>query len=281
MTMLSGLRDSKFMFRGIGDSESGLVSVAAAAGPTWPSSLNTNLQLRLESWDWDGLNDLDLLDAWNDKSGKGNHFGIYAAAYKPWVDKTTTLNGHATGRFERSTDDRHFVSQVAWVGTPAWVAGELLVIMKMDNDPGAGDIGGWGKFGNSSTQDTHTPLNDGDVYENIFNASRPNSGNPTTAMNAWHGYNVRGTQSSYTRKIYIGTEQLESITSGVWTTPTLGSAKTIGTSWVGLYTPPTYAHRSMEGNIAAVYLWNNVLGAQRSDLVTYINDRWGLTISST
>ena len=283
MPHISGLRDSKFMFRGIGDSESGLVTPAAVGPvvPSWPVILDTNLVLRVESYDWDALADTTALTQWLDKSGNANDFGLYRAGDEPWVDQVRTLNGHATGRFIRSTNDRHFYRGSTWNGSPTWSQGEILAIMQVDNDPATGDLGAPFKFGNSSGSDSHVPLNDGNVYENIFDATRPNSGNPTTSFASWVGYNVRGVQFG-NRSIYVGTELLVNAAVGVWTNPVPGSGLTIGNSWAGLYIPPTYPHRSMDGNLAAVYLWNIVLsGAQRAALVTYINDLWGLTISST
>jgi hypothetical protein len=162
------------------------------------------------------------------------------------------------------------------------VEAEILAIMIVDNDPASGDLGSPFKFGSSSTNDSHVPLNDGDVYENFCDAGRKNSGNPTTSFTSWLGYNVRGIKTPYNRKIIVGSEVLENTGTGTWTEPKSGTACAVGISYQGLYTPPTYPHRAMDGNLAAIYLWSSVLGSTpRGDLVTYINDLWGVTIPST
>jgi hypothetical protein len=258
----------------------GQVSPALA----WPGgSLNTGHLLRVESDEFDAYADSQTIAQWTDQSPNLNHFTAIDASWQPWASQTVKLNGHASVRFTLSgAKERHLRRLAAWNGDPGlWTEAEILAIMIVDNDPATGDLGAPFKFGNSSGTDSHVPLNDGNVYENFGDAARPNSGNPTTSFASWVGYNVRA-DSGGNRKIVVGSEVLENSAGHTWTAPKPGSAVTIGDSWAGNYTPPTYAHRAMDGNLAAVYFWDRILTAgEHATLSAYILAKWGVTIPTS
>jgi hypothetical protein len=157
--------------------------------------------------------------------------------------------------------------------------------MKKDFDPVVGDAGAPFKFAGGSTIDSHVPFSDNNVYENFSDLTRPSSGNPTTAFDQWLGYWIRSTRNGTAcdRVIYVGSELIENKTgTGTWSDPSPGNAAALGISYQGNYTPPTYPHLSLVGNIAAIYLWSqNLSAAQRSDLSGWVNTTFGVTIPTS
>jgi hypothetical protein len=255
-------------------------------GSGWGSELNDNLILRLESFDFDDELDLASISTWSDTSGGANHMTSQGAGYDPWVDQVETLNGHATVRMVSSTVPRHLRKTTNWNNDPGtWDAAEIMVIMKKRVDvptsPGAPF-----KLGGGGTNDSHVPFTDNIVYENFCDAIRPASSNPTTPFNQWNGYNVRATKvlSTQVQRVQVlGSEVIENKASGgTWSNPTAGNALAIGITYQGNYTPPTYPHISMDGNVAAYYMWSRVLDAtDRTAFAAYILSTWGVTIPTT
>jgi hypothetical protein len=262
---------------------------ASGAAPVIPSFPDTNLIARFESSDFDASADLTAISQWDDLSGNGEHFTQATGGNQPWVSQSVKLNGHATIRFEYSTVAR-YLALTNWVNNPATVFTngiEVFAIYKVDTDPAQNPPNGAGasfKLGNSSGNDSHVPLNNGDLYENLGNASRPNSGNPTTSMASFVVYNVRvaPNATNCNRKIYVASEAVENITgAGIWTRPAGGAGLMIGAS----FTTSLATRTTLDGNMAALYIFEpggqEIGNPQRTDLAAYVLAKWGLTMPGT
>ena len=248
-----------------------------------------NEMLILESTDFSGQADQTEISTWTDQSPYANDFEQAVAANRPWVDQFYKLNGNPTVRFqENPASTIRYLARSTWDATHqdagySFDEAEIIVIMRRDEDPptDVNQIGAPFKFGNSSGNNSHVPLNvTGDVYENFGQATRPNSGDPTTAFTDWIVYQIKIQKVNTTqcaRTIYVGSEVLENDAgSGVYASPKPGSGLSLGASFQGLFT----VDQSMQGNIAAIYLFDAQMSApQRALWTTYIQNKWGLTIN--
>lgn len=265
---------------------SSLNAAALAGGGGAEPTFTDGLVLWLESSDFDAVPHFNVAHTWSDKSGNANDFIASSVIYDPFVDQITTLNGHATIRYEAYTNIRHHVLKgvsSSFSGVTNFTAAEIVCIYKKDFDPPAANKQGSPfTFGGSRTFEDAWPFPpDSNVYASFCDSSRPLIGNPTVSMTTWHAVNVRDRKNgtAVDSTWYFGSQKIRDVTaSGTWidfnAAPyplhTLGQAHsaTLG--------------NTLQGNIAAVFMWKKILSTEeRGALNTHINAMWGITVPNT
>lgn len=104
-----------------------------------------------------------------------------------------------------------------------FAAGEIFIVVKVDNDPGVVPETGLWAFG-SDTADVHYPYSDGTIYDSFGSTARKTTVNPTPSLSsAYRVYNVTSKAGEWTSRI-DGTQVYTTATNTVgWTTaPVIG-----------------------------------------------------------
>ncbi len=194
---------------------------------------------------------------WIDQSGNGIDFTQPAINFQPTYE-SNAVNGYGCVRFVDG--DYLYPTQLL-----QWTEGEIWVLVKADNDPGAGgDVGNtlWGEqIGNLQNQQRF-PDTSGDIQEGIFSDSMHDAGNPTPALTGWRLYNVRSRDGLY-----------EVILDGV----------TLLSTAVNTFEPHffflggAFGGRWFNGRVAALWAFDRVLNATESAAVQQrFSDRYNL-----
>ncbi len=223
-----------------------------------------NLQLWLKADAITGLNDGDRVTTWIDSSGNSRDATQSVAADKPTY-KTNILNGKPVVRFAASNSE--FMNLPDFL--TGFSAGEIFIVVKLNNDPPAVGDGGIWNFGSDGIA-THYCYIDGVVYDEFATTARKDTGNQTPSLAAWRLYNISSQANEWTSRL-DGTQVFTTATNTVgWTT-----SPTIGTSTVGA-TPTYYC----DGDIAELLLYSAVLSASdRTAVKTYIAAKYNLTLA--
>ncbi len=226
---------------------------SASAGPPM-----ANLQLWLKADAITGLNDGDRVTTWIDSSGNSRDATQSVAADKPTY-KTNILNGKPVVRFAASnTEFMNLPNFLTGFG-----AGELFLVIKVNNDPPATGSGGVYDFG-SEAASSHYPFDDGVIYDEFATTARKTTGNPTPTLAAWRLYNVSSQANEWTSRI-DGTQFFTTATNTVgWsTTPKIGGETFF-----------------CDGDIAELLLYSAVLSASdRTAVKTYLAAKYNLTLA--
>jgi hypothetical protein len=111
-------------------------------------------------------------------------------------------------------------------------AAHAFLVVYKDADPGNG--GAWWETGDAGASSSATPFTDGTIYDNFGTTVRKTVGNPATALNAPHIYEVITASGEWTAKLN-GTQLFTTGTNTVgWdAAPTLGSAATSTDAYLG------------------------------------------------
>lgn len=171
----------------------------AGGGGTDPSTL-ANRVIDLDGDDITGI-DGAAIATWADQSGNNNDF-TGGTAQEP-IKKTSIANGHTVARFEASSSQYGFFSDVL----SGLTAGTVYVVIKINADPpgSAPPESGLWLMGTHAFA-TAYPFTDNNIYDGFGTDTRKSTGDPTldlssefrvyavtTASGAWTSY-IDGTQ---------------------------------------------------------------------------------------
>lgn len=183
--------------------------------------------------------------------GAGHDFTATSEpAYKAGI-----VNGVGVARFNGTTEFMEAVDPSALTAAHLW-----MVIKVVTENTG----GGVWQFGTSASTN-HYAFTDSNIYDGSCSTTRRTVGNPTPALTDWNVVEVISVSGEFTYNLN-GTQLF---TSGTNTVGINASCK-IGVS-----------HTLEKAcDIAGVYLFDAKLSApDRALMVTYLNDRFGLSIS--
>lgn len=201
--------------------------------------------------------DTDPVGQWQDQSGNARHFEQATAGRRPQL-RTGVQNGLPVVRGDGSDD--YLIGPDFLTG---FTVGEIYLVVKAAADPPSSEFeSGLYDFGSAAVS-THYPYTDNTVYDDFGTNTRKSTGNPSLSLGSFRVYNVVSTASEWT-----------SYLDGV-------QHYTTGTNTVGWTTEPrlfravdTYYFK---GDIGEVLLFSSALSAgDRTDLLGYLQDRWGL-----
>lgn len=237
-----------------------LLSVGGAAAPP-PDDPSTIASI----WEWwepsrGGFADNDAITtlAGEVAPGSGHDFTQSTVGLKPTY-KASILNGLGIARFD-GTDD-----SLQNVNPSALTAAHLWMVIKVATETAA--TGMW-QFGTSGSTD-HFAFTDNNIYDGACSTTRKTVGNPTPALVAWHVVEVVSISGEWTWR-------LNGATTGA------GEFFTTATNTVGISTNcklGTWGTLERACDIAGVYLFSAKLTTDRATMVTYLNDRFALSIS--
>lgn len=180
----------------------------------------------------------------------------FAGGFTP-IMKTGILNGLAVA-------DCH-TNFKSWNGPNmgALTAAHWFAVVIVDADNSDGAL--W-ELGALDSGDSRYPFTDGNIYEHAFSSVRYTVGNPAPSLTTWRVVEVSSIVNEWIYKIdgtQIGSTQNPNTVGGK-TNPRLGCT----------------ASGTFPGQIAGMYLCSAKLSSpDRSDLITYINNRFGLSAS--
>lgn len=209
-----------------------------------------------------GLNDGDPMATLTDQLGGGRNWSQSTASFKP-IYKTGILNGLACARGEG------FHSSIAnfWTGPSlaGLTAAHVFLIAKCDTEAvGTNDNGLW----NFGTQGNNVfyPWTDNKIYDATMSSARKDNISHTgQALTSWRVLEVISTSSEWTMKL-DGTQLF-----------------TTGTNTVSGNSAPRLMRNdsgdALKGYVAGVYIFSAKQTTDRATLITYINTRFGLSVS--
>lgn len=236
-----------------------------------PLSLSPHLWLRFQDLDTlfttsggstNVAADDDPIGRVEDKSGNGNHWTQATAGSRP-LYKPNVVNESAVARFD-GVDDFLDGPDLS-----ALTAGEVFIIVKVDNDPPAAEsqTGLW-KFGTQSLN-CHYPYS---IFPHLFDDfgsnERFDTGDPAPSLAAWRLYNVVSVDGEWTNFI-DGTQHFTTATNTV----AFNSATKLGASNEGGFV-------YLDGDIAELVLFPRKLSlGEKAQMHTYFAERYALTIA--
>jgi len=241
--------------RGIMSSPLPLVGVGS---PTFLPSQISGLRLWLKA-DALVLNDGDAVGTWVDQSGNANDATQATAANKPTY-KAGIVNGKPVVRFDGSND---YLALPNFVST--FIAGEIFIVVKIDNDPPTLDsqTGLW-TFG-SDIQNTHYPYTDGIIYDQFGTATRKATSDPAIALTSFRIYNVASQSGEWTSRINGVQHYTTATNTASFTTAPILGAGVGGSNYF------------LDGDVAEVILYSSVLSSGNRGLVEgYLNSKYAL-----
>lgn len=202
-----------------------------------------------------GLNDEDQITTLN---GQVNNRDWTQVSGAPFYDTTDPLNGLAVARGGGNQ----------WQTGPnmsALTAVHAFIIVQTNGDPPASSnqTGLW-DLGTAALS-SHYPFTTGTIFDAAFTTARKTIGDPTPALTSWRVYEVISTSSEYTA-LLDGTQIF-----------------TAGTNTVGCNASPQL-FRNLGGDVfagrmAGFYMFSAKLTTDRATMVTYINGRFGLSMT--
>lgn len=233
-----------------------------------PSDLS-NLGVWYDASEITATADGAALAQWNDRSGNARHALQATGANQPTYRSTAAVVPLANAR-----PVVQFNGTSSFMNVPdfltSFTAGTAFVVFRVTTDPPAttnnssaagAPLGRWG----DSTDANHQPFSDGNIYDSFGTTARLNTGNPATALTAFHIYSVMSAASDW-RSYINGTLFFSTATNTVgWrTAPTLGRVSNAGQGdyW-------------LDGSIAEVVFYGRLLNAtERGQVETYLRDKY-------
>lgn len=190
--------------------------------------------------------------------GAGHNWGQTDAAEKPQF-KTNVINGLGAALFGGA-------DHMADVDPSALTAAHWFIVIK--NTLATTATTPW-KLGTSASADHYGLTADNKIYCGVFSTTRRDCGDPAADLTGWRVLEAISTSSEYTVNL-DGTQLFTSGTNTVGSPSNcaLGANSTTGSgAW-------------NNGHIAGIYIFSAKLGTtDRNLMVTYLNARWGLSMS--
>jgi hypothetical protein len=226
--------------------------------PAFPSIANI--------WDWyepsrEGLSDNAPIGT---LTGQANARNFAQTGSERPIYKENIVNGVGCSRHEGGTSGVHYY----WNGPnmSALTAAHCFIVVKFDLDcPGTSmDTALW-QMGTDGSNGDHHPWNDCVWYDGAFSTARKTTGNPTANTTSWRVVEVVSTSSEWTM-LFDGTSHFTTATNtvGARNGPRLGR---------------NGGNDSFKGYMAGLYVFSAKLTTDRATLITYINNRFGLSSS--
>ena len=233
---------------------------ASGGGGFLPSDIGTLYQwLKADAYSG---SDGDQVSTWED-SHTTNRDATGVGATKP-IYKTNIVNSLPIMRFNGATS--HFD-----LGDfSALTALEVFIVIKIDTEmPAPAESGLWAISSSGDTYpDTHFPYSDGTIYDAFGSTTRKVVGNPTLSLSStFRVYNVWSASGDWAANL-DGSNLYSSATNtvGVNSNCTLGKSITnTGTIY------------RLDGDVAEFVLFSaKISGGDRSSMLTYLSDKYGL-----
>ena len=234
--------------------------------------LTTGLQLALESDDFDSIADSTLVATWADKSGNARDFAQANDTFKPTVDQSRTVNGHATLRF---TDTGAGASprKLTAATFGSLTSLELFCVLKKDLWPSTNntDYGAPFQFSRGAAgYSSHVPFTDSKVYESLGNNTRPGAAGCPSMAASFGVYQIVAATGNFSLTYNTTQFYTSGATTFDWNTTSASFEIGCGSDYAA-------TAFSWAGNIAAIYLYSAILTApQRQQIRAYILSKWGL-----
>lgn len=227
------------------------VTEGGGSSGTYPTNV-ADLAMWLRADAIVGLSDNDKVTTWEDSSASNNDATQSNAAEKPiyktsQIDGLPAVAGYGTNWFNLNNVD--------------FTAGEIFVVLKVENDPALDHWNGtiW-RYG-SSFDTEHYPYLDGIVYLSWGSTTRFTCGNPGLSLATWHLLNISSASGNWTcrtnRDIFF-TSGSNSVDPN--NTPTLLGDPSVVDSIA---------------RMAEVILYTNVLsGTDRTNIQNYLDNKY-------
>lgn len=212
-------------------------------------------------WDWwepsrEGLANNDPISTLTGQvsPGAGHNFTQTLTARPTFID--SVVNGLGVARFDGSNDFMGSVNPSALTAAHLWMVIKVVV---------QNHVSGTWDFGTSASQNHYALPADSKIYDGSCSNTRRDCGVPAADLTQWQVPEVVSTSSEWTYKV-SGTQLF-----------------TTGTNTVGIKTDCHIGQDNTNEracDIAGVYLFSAKLSAgERTTMVAYLNDRFGLSIS--
>lgn len=239
----------------MGAIQQALLSIAPPAG-------GGGISLLTGMWDWwepelEGLsNGANITQLTGQKSpGTGHNWTTSTCAGVPTF-AANVINGLGAARF----NGEHCLGNV---DPSALTAMHMFRVVKIDAENSADTLGDF------CTDVVNIPelytWVDGKIYDGSGSNLRRDCGNPAATLTSWRVFETISTSSEWTA-LLDGTQLF---TTGTNTVSIPSNCK------LGANTT-----RNLVGHIAGVYIFaSKITGSDRTDMVNYLNDRWGLSVS--
>lgn len=203
-----------------------------------------------------------------DVSGAGNNWTQGTAGKKP-LYKTNQINGLPAYSFDAASQQHWSLASDILSGKSA---GEIFILVKLNNDPGASNKDGLWKMDGDGTNATNFPYNgDGNIYDGWGSTARKSTGvNPSPQLTSWTLYNVRSGSGEW-KAFQNGTQIYTTATN---TFSSFGATRYFGRS-VGLF-GDTY----LDGLFAGMVIVDNLLNStDKSAIKSVFASAYALTIA--
>lgn len=216
-------------------------------------------------WEWwepsrQGLNNNDRISLLSGQvaPGAGHDFTQATSSAQP-LYLSNQLNGLGIVDFPHTS-----AGEYLWnVDPSALTAVHFFIVLIVDADPPATAQIPW-KFGTAGSLDTY-PYTDGFIYCGPFSTTRSCAVDPTPSLATWRVFEVISTSSELT----INLDGAQIFTTGTNTVGILANCNFGSNLGVNPW----------NGSVAGLYIFSSKLTTDRADMVTYLNSRFGLSIT--
>lgn len=201
-----------------------------------------------------GLADNDPISTWTASAGNN---ATAAGTARPTY-QTNELNSLPIVRFDGVND------AFAFGNFSALTAGEVFIVIKVDNDPttGSGVRSGLWTIGTDAGSITLYPYDDGNIYDGFGTTVRKTVGNPTPSLASWRVYNVFSAANDWGANLDG---------SSLFTTAT----NTVGFSASCVLGAQSVAF--LDGDVAEFIMYNRKLTApERASVLGYLQGKFAL-----
>lgn len=201
-----------------------------------------------------GLADNDPISTWTASAGNN---ATAAGTARPTY-QTNEQNGLPIVRFDGVND------AMAFGNFSALTAGEVFIVIKIDNDPttGSGARSGLWTIGTDGALITLYPYDDGVIYDGFGSTARKTVGNPTPSLASWRVYNVFSAANDWGANLDG---------SSLFTTAT----NTVGFSASCVLGAQSVAF--LDGDVAEFIMYNRKLTApERASVLSYLETKWAI-----
>ena len=202
------------------------------------------------------------ITTWNDASGQGNN----ATAVNSPTGVDAVLNGHRIVRFVASEIDHFTFTDFA----SGFTAGEVFIVIKINNDPPGGDNTVTGLWTLGTDQNTHYPWTDENIYETFGTNSRKTITNPAPSLASWRVYSIRSAANDW--EAYLDGTSIHG---------------PVGINTVAFPSAPKLGANSdngfrLDGDIAEFAFFDRGLDTtERGNMWHYFAEKFALTIANT
>lgn len=224
-------------------------------------------------WEWwepsrEGLADTDPIITLTGQvaPGVGHNWGQATSGNRPtYLDNQ--INGLGVANFTVAGANSDWMDGV---NPSALTAVHFFIVIKIPTDPPATVQVPWALGTDSGNPDVY-PFTSGSILAGVFSNARKTVGDPAISLAAWRVVEVVSVSGEWTWRIDGATSG-----TGVYFTTAVNTEAELVNCVLG---GDSNGQNNANEDIAGIYIFSAKLTTDRADMVTYLNDRFALSMT--